>query len=310
MIVALCGGVGGSKLVSGLFQSLAPDELTVIVNTADDLTFCGLHVSPDLDTVTYTLAGLAQREFGWGIEGDTFHALGMLEQYGAPVWFRVGDRDLATDIYRTEALRTGCRLTEVAAHIATSLGIKCRILPMTDDPVITRLLVDGEWLPFQEYFVHRGHRDPVTAVRYEGIESSRPSPEVDDALSAAEVVIIVNSNPILSILPIVSIPDVKRRLTDTSAARVAISPIVGAQAVTGPAGELMRLIGCPSSALGVARAYRDLINGIVIDRTDADQRASIEELGLAVLCTDTIMRSEHDRRRLGAETLKFAWSLS
>lgn len=309
MIVTLCGGVGGSKLALGLYRALAPGDLTVIVNTADDLEFCGLHVSPDLDTVTYTLAGIAQREMGWGIEGDTFGALSVLEQYGVPSWFQVGDRDLATHVFRSHRLRQGQSLTGVTEEIAAAFDIDARILPMSDRPVVTRLLVDGEWLDFQDYFVRRRHRDPVTAIRYDGIDAAWAPLPVIEAIDTAEVVIIVNSNPVLSILPILAVSGINDRLAASPAPRVAVSPIVGQNAVTGPAGVLMGLIGQPASALGVARAYLGVLDGIVIDRQDADSASVIRGLGLAVLCTDVIMRNEEDRVRLAAETLDFARGL-
>lgn len=309
MITALCGGVGGSKLALGLYRTLPPAALQVVVNTADDLELWGLHISPDLDTVTYTLAGLAAPETGWGIAGDSRQALDMLQRYGAPTWFQVGDRDLATDIYRTHALREGQTLSQVTAHLARSLDVHAAILPMTDDPVATRLLVDGQWLDFQDYFVRRRHRDPVAAVRYDGIEQARPAPQVLTALAAAEVIVLVNSNPLLSILPIISLPGIRPALTAATAARVAVSPIVGTDAVSGPAGQLMRLLELPVSATGVAAAYRGLIDGLVIDRQDAAQTGAIEALGIAVYCTDTVMRDLTDRERLAAQTLDFARSL-
>jgi LPPG:FO 2-phospho-L-lactate transferase len=306
MITALCGGVGGSKLALGLYRTLPPDSLAVVVNTADDLQFCGLHVSPDVDTVMYTLAGMVNPTFGWGIEGDTFNALEMLARYGAPDWFRVGDRDLATDVIRTQRLRDGQRLTEVTAGVASSLGVRARILPMTDDPITTRLLVADEWIHFQDYFVRRGHRDPVEVVRYEGIENARVTPEVTEAIAQSEVIVIVNSNPVLSILPILETPGVRDLLDRSPAPTVAVSPIVGSDAVSGPAGQLMRLIGRPASATGVAAAYRDVIHGMVIDRADAEQAAAIEDLRMRVLCTDTIMQSSTDRERLASEVVDFA----
>lgn len=309
MIAALCGGVGGSKLALGLYRTLPPDELRVIVNTADDLEFCGLHVSPDLDTVTYTLAGLSRQDVGWGIEGDTFQALDMLRRYGADAWFQVGDRDLATDIVRTQALRWGERLTEVTRRIAESLEIRAQILPMADEPVETRLRVGDQWLPFQEYFVRRRHRDPVDEIRYENVERARATAEVRAALSQAEAIVIVNSNPVLSILPILAVAGINDLLAGTSIPRVAVSPIVGEDAVSGPAGVLMSLIGQPSSALGVAGAYLGILDGIVIDRQDAAQSEAIAALGLRILRTDTIMRTLEDRERLAAETLEFAYSL-
>lgn len=309
MIAALCGGVGGSKLALGLYLSLAPDELTVLVNTADDLEFAGLHVSPDLDTVTYTLAGIARREVGWGIEGDTFEALAMLRRYGLPAWFQVGDRDLATDVIRTWLLREGVSLTDVTHRIATALQVRARILPMTDARVETRLRVGGTWLHFQEYFVARGHRDPVEAIRYEGLEAASTSTGVRRALSTAEVIVIVNSNPVLSILPVLGVDGVNEALTARTGPCVAVSPIVGESAISGPAAELMRLIDQPSSALGVAGAYLGVIDGFVLDQRDARLAPEIERLGPAVACMDTIMRTEDDRRRLARDVIEFAGSL-
>lgn len=309
MITALCGGVGGSKLALGLYRVLPAGELSVVVNTADDLTFCGLHVSPDLDTVTYTLAGIAQKEFGWGIEGDTHRALEMLGRYGAPTWFRVGDRDLATHIVRTAALREGTRLTEVTARIAGSLGIGARVLPMTDVPVATQLLAGDEWIEFQEYFVHRRYQVPIREVRYAGIEAADSTPEVREAIREADVTVIVNSNPIVSILPILSVPGVRRALAGRRSPCVAVSPFVGGEAVSGPAGALMRTLGLPATASGLAELYRDIIDGLIIDRQDAAQTAAIEATGARVLCTNTIMRSEGDRERLASEVLAFAGTL-
>jgi LPPG:FO 2-phospho-L-lactate transferase len=310
MITALCGGVGGAKLALGLYRTLPPGELTVIVNTADDLDLWGLHISPDLDTVIYTLAGIARRDVGWGIEGDTFEALAMLERYGLPAWFQVGDRDLATDIMRTETLRRGERLTEVAGRMVDALGVSAQILPMTDAPVATKLLVYGEWIHFQEYFVRRRHADPVEEVRYEGVGKAGATEEVLDAIETAEVVVLVNSNPVLSILPILEVSGINEALIASSATTVAVSPIVGGDAVSGPAGDLMRLIEQPATALGVARAYLGIIDGIVIDRQDDGLAGDIGALGLGVRCADTIMRSEDDRIRLAGEVLSFARSLA
>lgn len=309
MITALCGGVGGSKLAFGLYNSLPPDELTVVVNTADDLEFCGLHVSPDLDTVTYTLAGLSRRDVGWGIEGDTFAALDMLERYGVPQWFQVGDRDLATDVLRTGLLHEGQTLTEITQRLTTALGVTARILPMTDAPVSTRLLVEDEWLHFQKYFVQRRHRDPVKQVRYEDVEAAAATTEVCAAIEDAEIIIIVNSNPVLSVLPILAVPGINELIIASSAPKVAVSPIVGASAVTGPAGELMALVGQPASALGVAGAYLGIIDGILIDNQDAAQAPAIEAVGIRVMCTDLIMRDDAGRVRLAEETVSFARSL-
>lgn len=310
MIVALCGGVGGSKLALGLYRTLAPDELAVVVNTADDSEFHGLHVSPDLDTVMYTLAGLARGETGWGIEGDTFAALDMLGRYGADTWFQLGDRDLATNLIRTEALHGGKRLTEIVAGMTARLGVTASIHPMTDARVSTRLRVDGKWVEFQEYFVRRRHADTVEAVRYQGAAEASPPAEVADALSSAEAIILVNSNPVLSILPILSIPGINDLVAGSGSPRVAVSPFVGDDSVTGPAGDLMRITGYPATATGLAQCYLGSIDGIVIDRRDEGQCDAIETLGVRVLVTDTVMRTLEDRDRLAVETVTFARTLA
>jgi LPPG:FO 2-phospho-L-lactate transferase len=309
MIVALCGGVGGAKLTFGLYRTLPPDTLCVVVNTADDLAFCGLHISPDLDTVTYTLAGVAGGEAGWGLEGDTHGALDMLGRYGVPVWFRVGDRDLATHLYRTDRLRRGDTLTAVTASLAAALGVRARILPMTDQRVATRLLVGDDWIDFQEYFVHRLHSVPVEAIRYDGIEDACPAPSVLPDIQRAEAVVIVNSNPLLSIMPILSVNGVRDALAATGAPRVAVSPMVASGAVSGPAGDLMRLVELPPTAMGVAALYAGLIDGMIIDARDEEQIPAIRGLGVEVLCTDALMRDERDRVRLATEVLRFAHSL-
>lgn len=308
MITALCGGVGGSKLVLGMYRVLPSDTLTVIVNTADDLTIWGLAVSPDLDTAMYTLSGLAQPDLGWGVNGDTFNALDALGRYGMPTWFRIGDRDLATHVFRTAELQNGKPLSVVTMAMAEALGIRATLLPATDDPVATRLQTGDQWLDFQEYFVQRRHDDPIDAVRYHGIDKSRPTSGVLEAIQHADAVILVNSNPVLSILPILAVPGIRAAL---SAKRpvVAVSPLVGNDSVTGPAGQLMRVIGKPSTVVGLAEAYRDVIDGLVIDEEDANRADEIEALGIHVLCTKTVMRSIADRERLARETLVFAESL-
>lgn len=308
MITALCGGVGGSKLILGLYRVLPSDTLTVIVNTADDLTIWGLAVSPDLDTAMYTLSGLAQPDLGWGVNGDTFNALDALGRYGMPTWFRIGDRDLATHVFRTAALQDGKPLSVVTRAMAEALGIRATLLPATDDPVATRLQTGDQWLDFQEYFVQRRHDDPIDAVRYHGIDKSRPTAGVLEAIQHADAVILVNSNPVLSILPILAVPGMRAALT-TKRPVVAVSPLVGNDSVTGPAGRLMRVIGQPPTVVGLAEAYRDVIDGLVIDEQDAKRADEIEALGIRVLCTETIMRSIADRERLARETLVFAESL-
>jgi LPPG:FO 2-phospho-L-lactate transferase len=306
MIAAICGGVGGSKLVLGLYRTLPPGDLAVIVNTADDEEVYGLHVSPDLDTVMYTLAGIANEELGWGIQGDTFEAMSMLGQYGEEPWFQVGDRDLATNLWRTQQLRNGAGLSEITAALAAKLGVTAGIYPATDQNVATRLRVSGSWVPFQEYFVKRRHQDAVEDLRFEGAATAEATAEAIESLAEAEVIVLVNSNPALSIVPILSIPAINDSVAGSGAKRVAVSPIVGSDSVTGPAGNLMRLLGYPSTASGVAQTYLGLIDGIVIDTQDQDQASEIEELGIRVCVTNTIMRTLEDRDRLAVETIEFA----
>ncbi|HET9015251.1 MAG TPA: 2-phospho-L-lactate transferase [Thermomicrobiaceae bacterium] len=308
-VVALAGGVGGAKLAHGLALAGLGDRLSVVVNTADDFTLFGLHISPDLDTVMYTLAGLANPETGWGLRDDGFAALEMIRSYGRDPWFWVGDRDFATHILRSEALRLGERLTAVTRLLAASLGVEAAILPMTDSPVATMVRTpDGE-LDFQDYFVRRGHRDEVLGVRLEGIESARPTAEVDAAIDAADAIVLCPSNPIVSIGPILAVAGVRERLHASGVPVVAVSPIVGGQALKGPADRMLADLGQEVSAAGVATLFADLLDGMVVDTQDAALAPRIAALGLAVHVTDTVMRADDDRLRLARETLAFAGSL-
>ncbi len=308
-VVALAGGVGGAKLASGLQAVLTPGELTVVVNTADDFWLWGLRICPDLDTVMYTLAGIANPETGWGVMDDTFFALGMLSRYGEDAWFRVGDRDLATHVLRTSLLREGERLTQVTARLAAALGVPGRILPMCDEPVSTLLYTPAGKLEFQEYFVRRAQKDEVLGVELRGIGEARASREVEDAISAADAVVICPSNPVVSIGPILSVPGMRRALAESGAPKAAVSPLVGGRALKGPADRMMSSLGREASALGVAREYEGVVGGMVVDRADERERAGIEDLGMEVLVTDAVMRSEEDRARLAGEVLDFCGSL-
>lgn len=309
MIVALAGGVGGAKLAVGLYGALPPGELTLVVNTADDAEMCGLRVSPDLDTALYTLAGLANPQTGWGLAGDSFACMAMLERYGAPTWFRLGDGDLATHILRTDLLRRGRRLTEVAAHLAQRFGVRATLLPMCDEPVATLLETADGLLDFQEYFVHRHWDVAVTGVCLRGVEAARPTREVRATLLAAEALVICPSNPVVSVGPILAVPGMADLLRGLRVPRVAVSPIVGGQAVSGPAGRLMRALGYEESVHGVAAFYRGLVDGLVVDNADAGERARLEAGGLRVLVTTTIMRSDGDRLALARAVLDFARAL-
>lgn len=307
-VVALAGGVGGAKLAHGL-QAQIGDRLTVVVNTGDDLERHGLLVMPDHDTVMYTLAGIANREFGWGIEGETFAAAAMLERYGEPTWFRLGDRDLATHITRNARLRSGGGLTEVCLGLQRALGVRATILPMSDDPVRTDVRTDEGWLEFQDYFVARHQEPEVHEVRLRGAESAAAAPGVVEALDAAAIVVIAPSNPIVSVGPILAVAEIQAAL-DRARERgiriVAVSGIVGGKALKGPADRMLASLGHESSALGVARIYADLATDFVLDDVDVDLAPAIDALGLRTHVTDTIMTDDAARARLAAECLAWA----
>ena len=295
-VALLAGGVGGAKLAHGFQQVLPAGGLTVIVNVADDLELFGLHVSPDLDTVLYTLAGLANPETGWGIAGDTFTALSLLERYGEPGWFRIGDADLATHVRRTHLLRDGSSLTDATTAMATALGVASRILPATDDPVRTLVQTDAGELDFQTYFVRRGQRDEVRSVRLAGIESARPSPAALRALADAHLVVLAPSNPIVSIGPILALPGMREAVA--AKASVAVSPIVAGRALRGPADRMLGSLGHEVSATGVARLYVGLVQRFVLDEADADLAPAVGVLGMRAEVLPTVMRSDADRARL------------
>jgi len=310
MIVALAGGVGGAKLAHGLYRVLPPDTLTVIINTADDFTLFGLHISPDIDTVLYTLAGIANPQTGWGIANDTFATLEMLQRYGLDTWFLLGDRDMATHIRRTELLRAGQPLSAIVAELAGALGVRATLLPMCDEPVATRVHTPVGNLDFQEYFVHRHHADPVEGITFAGIEAARIPDAVARSVAEAEAIILCPSNPIVSIGPILAIPGMRDLLRRARAPRVAVSPIVGGHALRGPADRMLAGLGHEVSPFGVAMLYRDVLHGMVIDVADADQEPRIADLGLPVLVTRTIMSSEQDRQHLARDVLAFSQQLA
>jgi LPPG:FO 2-phospho-L-lactate transferase len=295
MITVLTGGTGGAKFVQGLVRIIPPEELTVIVNTGDDLTWWGLHVSPDLDSITYALAGILSRERGWGLEGDTFACLERMRQLGAPAWFQLGDRDLATHLRRTQLL-TVHTLTEATAEIASEMGVRARILPMSDDRVETRVLTDAGELSFQEYFVRERYRVPVKGVRFVGAEQAQAAPGVVAAIRDAAAVLIAPSNPITSIGPILSVPGIRAALCQTAV--IAVSPIVGGAAVSGPAGELMKTQQLPVSIAGVAQAYKDFLDALIADERDRPHTAEVEKLGIHVTFTNTIMDSDNAKAEL------------
>jgi len=306
MIVALAGGVGGAKLADGLHQELPPGELTVIVNTADDFVLHGLHISPDLDTVMYTLAGLANPATGWGLRDDTFNALGMLAGYGAPDWFGLGDRDLATHILRTAMLREGATLTQVTHRLAESLGIHCALLPMCDEPVRTLVQTpDGE-LPFQEYFVRRQAQDRVLGLRFNGIEHATTSDAVRAVAARATAIVICPSNPFVSVAPILQVPGLRDALLSTRTPIIAVSPIIAGQAVKGPAARMLESLGMPVSVVGVAKTYADLHVTLVIDETDRDLAEQVAAFGVRPVVAPILMRTPEDRRTLARLVIALA----
>jgi LPPG:FO 2-phospho-L-lactate transferase len=307
-VVLLAGGVGGSKIADGLAKHVGSD-LTVIVNTGDDLELHGLSIWPDHDTVAYTLAELDDEIRGWGLRGESWTVMDRLEELGELSWFRLGDRDLATHLWRTDRLRAGGRPTDVALDLQKAMGIGPRILPMADQPVRTEVLTADGWLEFQEYFVHRHQEPAVHEVRFRGVEDAGMTPEARAALDAAEVVVIAPSNPVVSIAPILAVPGMRDTMSgalERGIPVVAISGIIGGKAVKGPADRMLASLGRESSAIGVAREYADLADAFVLDSVDSATSPSIEALGMRTLVTDTIMTDDDARARLAGEVLAFA----
>ncbi|MCH7736758.1 MAG: 2-phospho-L-lactate transferase [Chloroflexi bacterium] len=305
-VLALAGGVGGAKLALGLARCLPPGDLVICVNTGDDETFHGLHVSPDLDTMMYTLSGLSNQETGWGVAGDTFTALEMLGKFGVDTWFNLGDRDLATHIRRTQLLAEGKTLSEVTAELNRSLGVLHGVIPMSDDPVKTVLLTDEGELPMQRYFVGRRAEPKVSEVRYLGAETAAAAPGLDDALAKAGMLVLCPSNPYLSLGPILALPGVRQRMRAISGKKVCVSPIVGGDAVKGPAGKIMAELGKQVSCVEIAREYRDICDVLVMDNQDRALASEIEEMGITPLITSTIMDTEEDKISLAREILALA----
>jgi len=290
-ITVLAGGVGAARFLSGLVHVRAPETVTAIVNTADDLTWCGLYISPDIDTVTYTLAGLVHPEREWGVANDSFHCLKMLGRLGHSTWFNLGDRDLGLHIHRTFRLKQGWTLDQVTDEIRIALNVKTKILPMTNRRVSTMIDTGVEVLPFQEYFVKRNAKDRVKEIFFDGIDDASPAPQVIQAIETAEHVIIAPSNPFVSIGPILSVQGVMNSLCHTHARVTAISPIVGGAAVKGPAARMMSDLHHEVSALGVSRIYQELLDIMIIDEQDKHLKNEIEKLGIRVVVCDTIMSS-------------------
>ena len=305
-VLALAGGVGGAKLALGLARCLPSGDLVICVNTGDDETFHGLHVSPDLDTMMYTLSGLSNQETGWGVAGDTFTALEMLEKFGVDTWFNLGDRDFATHIRRSQLLTEGKTLSEVTSELNQSLGVFHSVVPMSNDPVKTVLSTDEGELPMQRYFVGRRAEPKVFEVRYVGVENATAAPGLLDSLAKCGMLVLCPSNPYLSLGPILALPGVRRLMRDFSGKKVCVSPIVGRDAVNGPAGKIMAELGKQVSCVEVAREYRDICDVFVMDNEDQDLASEIEEMGLTPLVTSTIMETEEDKIALAREILALA----
>ncbi len=303
-VLAISGGVGGAKLALGLSAVLDPQELLIVANTGDDFEHLGLPICPDIDTLMYTLAGVADPQRGWGLAGESWHCLEALRRLGGPHWFALGDRDLATHLQRAALLRAGATLAEATAQLCAAMGVRHVIVPMSDDPVRTIVETDRGRLAFQEYFVREQCAPVVRGVFFEGSAAARPSAAIADWLAPDSGcgVLICPSNPFLSVDPVLAVPGIRERLAGRPV--VAVSPIVGGRALKGPAAKMMAELGLQASALDVARHYRGLVNGFVIDTADAADAAAIRALGMEVRVTGTVMGTIEDKRRLATEAIE------
>src|SRR6201984_1211360 len=308
MICVLSGGTGGAKFVDGLRQVMPAEEITLVVNTGDDLLWWGLYVSPDIDSITYVLSGMLSRERGWGVKGDTFLGLQAMGQLGEPTWFHRGARGLAMHVHRSRLLAEGRTLSEATKVISDKLGVRARVLPMSDSRVEARVDTPIGELSFEEYFVQRWYQDPVKSVRFVGVSDAEPAPGVIDAITKADAILIAPSNPITSIGPILAVPGIHDALLKVRGKIAAISPIVGNAPVAGPAGILMQAQGLPCSIAGGAQAYADFLDVLVCDSRDARSADALRKTGLRVQCTQTIMRSADDKAALAREVLSFVSS--
>ncbi len=303
-LVALAGGTGAAKLLRGLDALLPPGAMTVVGNTGDDAAIWGLHVSPDLDTVCYTLAGLIDEDRGWGLREESFRTLGEMVRFGEPTWFNLGDRDLATHLHRTRLLAEGRTLSEVTAKLAADFRVRHTVLPMSDQPVRTRILGPDGWLGFQEYFVREKTQVEVRAVEYAGAAEARPAPGLIEAIGGADAVLVCPSNPITSIGPILAVPGIVAALEGTGAPVLAVSPIVGGRAVSGPAGRLMAARGLPVSAVGIAQAYAPWLDLLIMDDEDAGLGPAVEATGARPVVARTLMTGRVEEMRLGRRILE------
>jgi len=303
-ITCLAGGVGAARFLQGLHNVVPHRDVTVIINTGDDIELHGLHISPDVDIVTYTLAGIVNEETGWGIKNDTFHCLKALGKLGYESWFNLGDIDLATHISRTRYMDEGLKLSEITNIHAKHFGVEEVLIPMTDDPFATHILIDDGLIHFEEYLVKRDARDMVRGVEFKGAKDSKPASGVIEAITSADGVILCPSNPIVSIGTILSVPGIRQALRDTAAKIAAISPIIGGSPVKGPADKIMSGLGLEVSSLSVAKLYADFLDSFIIEQVDMPQADEINKLGIKVVATKTIMRSLEDKVRLAEDTLR------
>ena len=304
MITVLAGGVGAARYLAGQLLVTPPDDVTAVVNVADDIELHGLHVSPDIDTVVYTLSGSIDPERGWGLGDETWNALGELRALGIDAWFNLGDRDIGTHLFRTTLLREGLSLTEVTARLAAARGLRCRILPASDQPIETRVtLASGTEIGFQEYFVRLAHDVAISGVRFAGVEDARPAPGVCEAIAGAEVVVIAPSNPVVSIGPVLAVSGVGEALAARRERNVAVSPIVAGATLKGPADRMLRELGEESSVVGVARRYRDVVGALVIDTADADLAPAVADAGVRPVVAPTIMSSPQAAAELARRTM-------
>ena len=308
MIAVLTGGTGGAKFVDGLRQIVPPEELTLIVNTGDDLIWWGLYMSPDLDSIAYVLAGLLSKERGWGVKGDTFYCLQAMGDLGQPIWFHVGDRDLAVHLLRSKLMAEGKTLSEATREIASRLGVTAKILPMTNSRVESRIGTPVGELSFEEYFVQRWYQDPVQSVHFAGAAEAQPAPGVVDAIMSANAILLAPSNPVTSIGPILAVPGIREALRATSAPVVAVSPIIENAAVSGPAAALMKAQGLEASIAGVAGAYGDFLDVLVAHDCDSAAAEAIRSDRLHVHCANILMRTSEDKTRIAQTALQVAAS--
>jgi LPPG:FO 2-phospho-L-lactate transferase len=306
MYTVLAGGVGASRFLQGLVQVVPPQDITVISNTGDDVEMFGLYIAPDVDIVTYALAGAVNPATGWGLEGDSLAVVGALRRFGYPDWFNLGDIDLATCLHRTRLLRDGVPYHEVTADIARAWGVGVRILPMADERVSTRIFSPEGEIPFQEYMVRLRGESDVRRIEFDGIAASRPAPGVLDAIATADVIVVAPSNPFVSVGPILAVPGIRDAIAAAPATKVGISPIIAGDVVKGPAARMLRSLGHEVSAVAVAAIYADLLDTFVIDEQDSALRPAIEALGLQCAVTDTMMTSEQRKAELAADTLAAA----